>query len=58
MQELNRFIHYYARFKNHQNSLKLEEPLLKKAREKMQGLASSLPSQEKQGIGILLSLVS
>nr|XP_053654000.1 uncharacterized protein LOC128703390 [Cherax quadricarinatus] len=49
MQELNRFIHYYTRFKNHQNSLKMEEPLLKTARDKMEVLATSLPSQEQQG---------
>ncbi|XP_045114482.1 ankyrin repeat and IBR domain-containing protein 1-like isoform X2 [Portunus trituberculatus] len=49
MQELNRFIHYYTRFKNHQNSLKMEEPLLKSARDKMEVLATSLPSQEQQG---------
>lgn len=51
MQELNRFIHYYTRFKNHQNSLKMEEPLLKTARDKMEVLATSLPSQEQQGQG-------
>ena len=51
MQELSKFIHYYTRFKNHQNSLKLEEPLLNNAREKMKALANSLPSQEKQGRG-------
>lgn len=49
MQELNRFIHYYTRYKNHQNSLKMEEPLLRAAREKMEVLATSLPTQEQQG---------
>ncbi|XP_064085866.1 ankyrin repeat and IBR domain-containing protein 1-like [Macrobrachium nipponense] len=49
MQELNRFIHYYTRFKNHQNSLQMEEPLLRSARDKMEVLATSLPSQEQQG---------
>ncbi|XP_076060868.1 uncharacterized protein LOC143036865 [Oratosquilla oratoria] len=49
MQELNRFIHYYTRFKNHHNSLLMEEPLLRAARDKMEVLATSLPSQEQQG---------
>ncbi|UJR25225.1 hypothetical protein I4U23_006577 [Adineta vaga] len=34
MVELNKFIHYYTRFKNHENSYKLEEPLSKTAKEK------------------------
>ncbi|KAG8232843.1 hypothetical protein J437_LFUL012647 [Ladona fulva] len=29
MQELNRFLHYYTRFKNHENSQRMEEPLLR-----------------------------
>ncbi|KAG1669698.1 Ankyrin repeat and IBR domain-containing protein 1 [Nymphon striatum] len=41
MQELNRFVHYYTRFKNHENSHKLEEPLLKSASEKMKILAAA-----------------
>lgn len=41
MQELSRFIHYYTRFKNHQNSLKLEEPLMRFAKTKMEKLANS-----------------
>ncbi|XP_063237548.1 uncharacterized protein LOC134539440 [Bacillus rossius redtenbacheri] len=41
MQELNRFLHYYTRFRNHENSQKLEEPLLNNARKKMELLASS-----------------
>ena len=42
MQELNRFLHYYTRFRNHENSQKLEEPLLNNVRQKMELLASSL----------------
>ncbi|KAK6165782.1 hypothetical protein SNE40_022633 [Patella caerulea] len=42
MQELNRFVHYYTRFKNHENSFKLEEPLLKTARNKMMKLAEAV----------------
>lgn len=41
MQELNRFLHYYTRFRNHENSHRLEEPLLGNARQKMELLASS-----------------
>ncbi|XP_071791878.1 uncharacterized protein [Asterias amurensis] len=40
MQELNRFIHFYTRFKNHGHSHSLEEPLLRKAPIKMKKLAS------------------
>lgn len=43
MQELNRFVHYYTRFKNHENNHKLEEPLLKTAKDKMVMLATSVP---------------
>ncbi|XP_063955121.1 ankyrin repeat and IBR domain-containing protein 1-like [Lytechinus pictus] len=39
MQELNRFLHYYTRFRNHENSYHLEEPLLRKAPGKMRKLA-------------------
>lgn len=42
MQELNRFVHFYTRFKNHENSYKLEEPLLKTAKEKMMKLAEAV----------------
>ncbi|KAK5648628.1 hypothetical protein RI129_003520 [Pyrocoelia pectoralis] len=42
MQEMSRFLHYYTRFRNHENSQKLEEPLLTGARQKMELLASSL----------------
>ncbi|XP_022102326.1 ankyrin repeat and IBR domain-containing protein 1-like isoform X2 [Acanthaster planci] len=40
MQELNRFIHFYTRFKNHGLSHSLEEPLLRKAAFKMRKLGS------------------
>ncbi|KAF5282513.1 hypothetical protein FQA39_LY04920 [Lamprigera yunnana] len=42
LQEMSRFLHYYTRFRNHENSQKLEEPLLTGARQKMELLASSL----------------
>ncbi|XP_071941744.1 ankyrin repeat and IBR domain-containing protein 1-like [Antedon mediterranea] len=35
---LNRFLHYYTRYKNHENSLKLEEPLKKRVTMKMKAL--------------------
>jgi hypothetical protein len=47
MQELNRFLHYYTRFRNHENSQKLEEPLLNNVRQKMELLASSLSRGQK-----------
>ncbi|XP_005093184.1 ankyrin repeat and IBR domain-containing protein 1 [Aplysia californica] len=46
MQELNRFVHYYTRFKNHENSYKLEEPLLKTAKDKMMKLAEAVTEIE------------
>ncbi|RZF33312.1 hypothetical protein LSTR_LSTR007657 [Laodelphax striatellus] len=39
--ELNRFLHYYTRFRNHENSRRLEEPLLTGIRLKMEALAST-----------------
>ncbi|GAB1610546.1 ankyrin repeat and IBR domain-containing protein 1-like isoform X2 [Argonauta hians] len=42
MQELNRFVHFYTRFKNHENSYKLEVPLLNTAKEKMMKLAEAV----------------
>nr|CAD7572986.1 unnamed protein product [Timema californicum] len=47
MQELNRFLHYYTRFRNHENSQKLEEPLLNNVKKKMELLASSLGKSGK-----------
>lgn len=41
MQELNKFVHYYTRFKNHENSYKLEEPLLNTTKNKMMKLAEA-----------------
>ncbi|XP_061598468.1 ankyrin repeat and IBR domain-containing protein 1-like isoform X2 [Cololabis saira] len=38
-QELDRFMHYYTRFKNHEHSYKLEQKLLKTAKEKMEQLS-------------------
>lgn len=43
---LNRFLHYYTRFKNHENSRKLEEGLLTGVRKKMENLASSFKKGE------------
>uniref|UniRef100_A0A8D3A8I7 RBR-type E3 ubiquitin transferase n=1 Tax=Scophthalmus maximus TaxID=52904 RepID=A0A8D3A8I7_SCOMX len=42
-QELDRFMHYYTRFKNHEHSYKLEQKLLKTAKEKMEQLSRALP---------------
>ncbi|XP_002734676.1 ankyrin repeat and IBR domain-containing protein 1-like [Saccoglossus kowalevskii] len=42
MQELNKFVHYYTRFKNHENSYKLEQPLIRSAKEKMLILAKAV----------------
>lgn len=42
MQEMSRFLHFYTRFRNHENSQKLEEPLLTSVKQKMDVLASSL----------------
>ncbi|XP_039298971.1 uncharacterized protein LOC111051560 isoform X2 [Nilaparvata lugens] len=39
--ELNRFLHYYTRFRNHENSRRLEEPLLTGIGLKMEALAST-----------------
>ena len=48
MQELNKFVHYYTRYKNHDNSYKLEEPLLKTAKEKMLKLAQAVTDLGKR----------
>ncbi|XP_038159182.1 ankyrin repeat and IBR domain-containing protein 1-like isoform X1 [Cyprinodon tularosa] len=45
-QELDRFMHYYTRFKNHEHSYKLEQKLLKTAKEKMEQLSRALISRE------------
>ncbi|XP_077997276.1 uncharacterized protein LOC144450510 [Glandiceps talaboti] len=42
MQELNKFVHYYTRYKNHENSFKLEQPLIRSAKEKMLILAKAV----------------
>ncbi|XP_028393114.1 ankyrin repeat and IBR domain-containing protein 1-like [Dendronephthya gigantea] len=46
VEELNHFLHYYSRFKNHENSYKLEEPLLKSAKDKMVALAIAAESAQ------------
>ncbi|XP_075869096.1 ankyrin repeat and IBR domain-containing protein 1-like isoform X2 [Nelusetta ayraudi] len=47
-QELDRFMHYYTRFKNHEHSYQLEQRLLKTAKEKMEQLSRAL-SERKGG---------
>ncbi|XP_033731278.1 ankyrin repeat and IBR domain-containing protein 1-like, partial [Pecten maximus] len=42
MQELNKFVHYYTRFKNHENSYKFEEPLTSSTKTKMMKLAEAV----------------
>lgn len=49
MQEMSRFLHFYTRFKNHENSMKLEEPLMNGVRQKMEILASSLGLKSVEG---------
>uniref|UniRef100_I3J2M5 Ankyrin repeat and IBR domain-containing protein 1 n=1 Tax=Oreochromis niloticus TaxID=8128 RepID=I3J2M5_ORENI len=44
-QELDRFMHYYTRFKNHEHSYKLEQKLLKTAKEKMEQLSRAFISE-------------
>ncbi|XP_033983405.1 ankyrin repeat and IBR domain-containing protein 1-like [Trematomus bernacchii] len=45
-QELDRFMHYYTRFKNHELSYQLEQRLLKTAKEKMEQLSRALSGRE------------
>ncbi|KAL0963333.1 hypothetical protein UPYG_G00304850 [Umbra pygmaea] len=45
-QELDRFMHYYTRFKNHEHSYQLEQRLLKTAKEKMEMLSRVLSGRE------------
>uniref|UniRef100_A0A1A8NSM8 Ankyrin repeat and IBR domain-containing protein 1 n=1 Tax=Nothobranchius rachovii TaxID=451742 RepID=A0A1A8NSM8_9TELE len=45
-QELDRFMHYYTRFRNHEHSYKLEHKLLKTAKEKMEQLSRAFISRE------------
>ncbi|KAM9309498.1 ankyrin repeat and IBR domain-containing protein 1-like isoform 2-T2 [Pholidichthys leucotaenia] len=46
-QELDRFMHYYTRFKNHEHSYQLEQRLLKTAKEKMEQLSRALSGRER-----------
>lgn len=48
LRELNRFVHYYTRYKNHENSRHMEEPLLPSARRKRELLESSLERNRKR----------
>lgn len=50
--ELSRFLHYYTRFRNHENSQKLEEPLLRSAPAKMALLAAGLVPHRSPGDGM------
>ncbi|XP_025831611.1 ankyrin repeat and IBR domain-containing protein 1-like isoform X3 [Agrilus planipennis] len=52
MQEISRFLHYYTRFRNHENSQKMEEPLLTTANQKMEILANSLGLKFNQDNGV------
>lgn len=45
--ESNRFIHYYTRFRNHENSRHLEEPFLAAAQKKMATLAANFRNESK-----------
>ncbi|XP_055759422.1 ankyrin repeat and IBR domain-containing protein 1-like isoform X2 [Salvelinus fontinalis] len=45
-QELDRFMHYYTRFKNHEHSYQLEQRLLKTAKDKMEQLSRALSGRD------------
>ncbi|XP_030644987.1 ankyrin repeat and IBR domain-containing protein 1 [Chanos chanos] len=45
-QELDRFMHYYTRYKNHEHSYQLEQRLLKTAKEKMEQLSQAFTGRE------------
>lgn len=47
--ELNKFIHYYTRFKNHEHSYKIEEPLLATAKTKFETLIAQNSMTELKG---------
>lgn len=55
MQEMSRFLHFYTRFKNHENSQKLEEPLLTSVKQKMDVLASSIVLKRNEG-GLIVQI--
>ncbi|XP_055938301.1 ankyrin repeat and IBR domain-containing protein 1-like [Argiope bruennichi] len=42
MQELKRFLQYYTRFKNHENSYRFEQPFVKSMQDKMNVLAAAM----------------
>ena len=46
--ELNKFVHYYSRFKNHELSYKIEEPLLATAKIKFDALVAQQHQQQQQ----------
>ncbi|KTG45692.1 hypothetical protein cypCar_00000673 [Cyprinus carpio] len=46
-QELDCFMHYYTRYKNHEHSYQLEERLLKTAKEKMEQLSKAFIGREE-----------
>uniref|UniRef100_A0A8K9XUT7 Ankyrin repeat and IBR domain-containing protein 1 n=1 Tax=Oncorhynchus mykiss TaxID=8022 RepID=A0A8K9XUT7_ONCMY len=45
-QELDRFMHYYTRFQNHEHSYQLEQRLLKTAKDKMEQLSRALSGRD------------
>jgi ankyrin repeat and IBR domain-containing protein 1 len=53
LQDLSRFLHYYTRFRNHENSQRLELPLLSAVQHKMQLLAASLHKAQTPKPGLL-----
>lgn len=50
VQQVSKFVHYYTRFRNHENSQKMEEPLLFSVKRKMEVLASSLGITKEEAI--------
>lgn len=53
LEAVSRFLHYYERYKEHLNSLALEEPFLDKARDKMQLLANSVRGLEGEDMSFI-----
>ncbi|KAJ8019672.1 Ankyrin repeat and IBR domain-containing protein 1 [Holothuria leucospilota] len=56
MEELNRFLHYYTRYRNHGNSFALEEPLKKNVHHKMKRLGNQAKKQGEETKFILLAI--
>lgn len=49
--ELNKFVHYYTRFKNHEHSYNIEELLLAMAKQKFEILTAAQNSQKSPNFG-------